>query len=381
MIKVVEAISDSNIGGAGILLLNRIKHTDHSIFDVNVVLPNNSQLKDRFLEQDVKIIPSSSCKDKSFDLRGIFEYVKILKKIRPDIINAHGCMTARIAARITGVPVKLYTRHCVYPVGRIYKNPVMRFAVRIFTNILSDRVVAVAHSAKNNLTDMGVAKNRISTIINGAEALRAVSNEEKKQLREKYGISTDDFVAVICARLEKCKDHDTFLKAAEILCRESDKYKFFIIGTGSRELYLKKLSRELNIDKNVIFTGFLADVAPCMNICDLNVNCSVGTETSSLALSEGMSIGKPCVASDYGGNTYMVRDGENGYIYKAADYIDLAAKIRLVANMKWNDLSKYGALCKKSKKRYQNELNARAMTQSTQELYLQMLKSKKYRPR
>ena len=52
-----------------------------------------------------------------------------------------------------------------------------------------------------------------------------------------------------------------------------------------------------------------------MNITDINVNCSIGTETSSLALSEGMSLGVPAVVSDFGGNP-MIRDGRNGFVFR-----------------------------------------------------------------
>ena len=45
MIKVIEVISDTNIGGAGILLINRLKHTNKELFDTTVILPKGSKLK------------------------------------------------------------------------------------------------------------------------------------------------------------------------------------------------------------------------------------------------------------------------------------------------------------------------------------------------
>ena len=106
-----------------------------------------------------------------------------------------------------------------------------------------------------------------------------------------------------------------------------------------------------------------------MNIADINVNCSIGTETSSLALSEGMSIGVPCVVSDYGGNPYMVRDGENGYVYRAGDSEDLAAKIEKI-----KDGQDYDRLSKNCKSRFERELNALSMSEKTQRLYLDLLR-------
>lgn len=377
MIKVVEAISDTNIGGAGVLLENRLRHTDKRIFDTAIVLPQSSMLKGRFLDAGVKIITTKSCNDRSFDLKGVYEYVKIFRELRPDILNAHGCMSARIAAKLCGVPIKLYTRHCVYPVGKLYSLKAVRGLFSILSDFLSDGVIAVADSAKTNLKSMGVNEEKIHVIINGAEGLTRLSDDEKKKLRSKCGISENDFVVTICARLEACKDHDCFLRAAALICSNSENFKFLIIGSGSREEALKTLCNRLKIEEKVIFTGFKKDVAPYMNISDLNVNCSIGTETSSLALSEGMSIGKPSVVSNYGGNTYMVRDFENGFVYKAGDYVDLAKKIKMVADMKRNNSLSYSSLCKASENRYKGELNALAMTKKTQRLYIDMLKNKR----
>ncbi len=373
-IKVVEAISDTNIGGAGVLLVNRLKHTDRSVFDTTVVLPKGSRLEERFKDMGVRVIAINGCFDKSWDMRGFEAYKMIFSRLSPHIVNSHGCLAARVAAKSSGVAVKLYTRHCVFPVSKAYENRAVRLAMRSAAKYLNDGVIAVAHSAKENLVKMGIDPQMIHVIINGAEPLRRISEEEKIALRRRYGIHTDDRVITICARLEECKDHRCFLRAAKILCHKSEKYKFFVLGEGSLRKELEELSKGLGIEKKVFFLGFVKDVSPFMNITDVNVNCSIGTETSSLALSEGMSIGIPSVVSDYGGNTYMVRDNVNGYIYRAGDYKHLAQKIEAIF-----DSGEYLRMSEASELRYKFELNAQAMAKKTQDLYLCMLKKK--RPR
>ena len=373
-IKVVEAISDTNIGGAGVLLVNRLKHTDRSVFDTTVVLPKGSRLEERFKEIGIRVIAINGCFDKSWDIGGFLAYKRIFSRLSPHIVNSHGCLAARVAAKSSGVAVKLYTRHCVFPVSKIYKNKGIRMAVRSATKYLNDGVIAVAYSAKENLVEMGIEPQMTHVIINGAEPLRRISEEDKIALRRRYGIHTDDRVITICARLEECKDHRCFLRAAKILCGRSEKYKFFVLGDGSLRKELEELSKELGIEKKAFFVGFVNDVSPFMNLTHVNVNCSIGTETSSLALSEGMSIGIPSVVSDYGGNTYMVRDNVNGYIYRAGDYKHLAQKIEAVF-----DSGEYFRMSRASKFRYKRELNSEAMAKKTQELYLDMLKKK--RPR
>ena len=112
---------------------------------------------------------------------------------------------------------------------------------------------------------------------------------------------------------------------------------------------LKALSSELGLDDVVCFTGFREDVATIFYITEVNVNCSYRSETSSLSLSEGMSLGIPSVVSDCGGNTYMVKNCENGLIFPMENEEALAmALIRLYCDRelyKKFSANAYGRYC------------------------------------
>ena len=212
----------------------------------------------------------------------------------------------------------------------------MRMFFSFVTESLSHKVIAVAHSAACDLQKMGLKQSTIEVIINGAEELKRLSDDERKLIKQTLGISPEEIVVTICARLEPYKDHKCFLRAAELLLGEDRNFRFIVMGDGSLKKELQKEALRLNIQDKVIFTGFVDDVTPYMNITDINVNCSVGTETSSLALSEGMSLGIPAVVSNYGGNPYMVKNGVNGYVYNSGDFIELAGAIKKLATMKRN---------------------------------------------
>ncbi len=365
MIKVAEIISDSNIGGAGVLLLNRLRHGNRKIFDTVVILPRGSRLKERFLSIGVRVRELDIQADRSFSLGDIPKLAAVIRHENIQLVNCHASLSSRLAAALVGVPVRIYTRHCVFPVPKKFNCPALRLAVGIGTCILSHAVIAVAHSAKENLTSIGVPARRIAVIINGAEKLRVITDSEKSALLQKLAIPPCKNVITICARLEECKGHDCFLRAAKILCDESDSYRFLVVGGGSLETKLKAQSRQMGLEGKVIFTGFCEDVAPFINITDVNVNCSHGTETSSLALSEGMSLGVVSVASDYGGNPYMVRDGINGYIYPTDDARALADCIKKACAPQ-----NYTALSAANRKRFEHELNAKRMTRATERLYI-----------
>ena len=114
-IKVVEVITDSNIGGAGVLLCTRLKYSDRTKFESEVILPRGSELIPRLQAIGIPFHEIDACWDRSFELGAIFKYLVLLHRIRPDLINCHGALSARFAAKLCGVRVRLYTRHCVYP--------------------------------------------------------------------------------------------------------------------------------------------------------------------------------------------------------------------------------------------------------------------------
>ena len=86
-----------------------------------------------------------------------------------------------------------------------------------------------------------------------------------------------------------------------------------------------------------------------------------------------MSLGIPCVASNVGGNPYMVKNEENGLIFPLQDSKALAnSLLRLYRNKNLYKKCSLGAA-----KRYREELNDKNMCQKMTDFYLrEYIKSK-----
>lgn len=374
MIHVLEAISDTNIGGAGRLLVARLSCTDHKRIRTTVLLPKGSMLKKPLKALKICVVEVPFGADASFEWWAVFSLANIIRKLNPDLVHTHGWFSVRVAARMIGVPISIYTRHCAFDLTSKEKKLFTKIRNRCFCEVLSNCVIAVSPAAKDNLVALGIRPSKIRVIFNGCLPVRLLTSQEKVELRRQMGIPDDSIVVGILARLEPCKDHACFLRAAKRLIEESKgtSYYFLIVGTGSLEQKLKNQSKSLGIVPHVIFTGFLSDPSAVMNLFDINVNCSVGTETSSLALSEGMSLGIPSIASDFGGNPYMIKDGENGFIYRRGDDKQLADCIRRIAT----DSCLAEKISKKATERFEKDLNAFSMTKQYEELYCRLCKKK-----
>lgn len=366
MIKIFHFITDTNVGGAGKLLINQLKNMDMTGLDVTVVLPHGSRLAEMLKGLPCKVLEAEHCADRSFSLESVAEDMRIIKKHRPDIVHSHASLSSRIAATLLGTQARIHTRHCVFPLPAAFKNPIGRTVCGLGNNILSTKMIACAESVKNELVDMGCDENKISVILNGSDPIVRSSPRERSAIRKELSFSDSDFVVGICARLEEYKGHKTFLKAAAICKRQYPAFKFLVIGDGSQRQELMGFCESLGLSRDVRFTGFASDVSPFLNALDVNVNCSYISETSSLALSEGMSLGIPSVVSDLSGNTEMVNNCFNGFVFKRKDHEALAiCLIRL-----YRDPKLYKRLSENALERYLSEFTAKAMAKKMRDVYL-----------
>ena len=311
-IKVIEVSSDTNIGGAGKCLLTLLENFDYNTFDVKVVLPKNSLLKPHIDKMNIPVIEVDGIADKSLDFAAVKKLRMIFKRERPDIVHTHASMSARIAAKQAGAKV-VYTRHSVFEPSKKISRGIGKVINGMINNHYADSIIAVAEAAKDNLTDTGVKESKIKVILNGVDGLTPVSTDEKRIIKERFNLP-DGYKAVsIVARLEDIKGHDYFIEAADRLLQKGIKARFYIAGTGSYENHLKEKVENMNRQEQIIFTGFISDVDKLMSITDVQANASFGTEATSLALLEGMSLGIPAVVSDFGGNPGVIKNGQNGY--------------------------------------------------------------------
>lgn len=332
MIRVLHVISDENIGGAGVLLTSLVKNLDANKIESLVALPKNSALTERLTKLRVPVFSLEAPVDR-LSLHSVREVKRLIRVTQPDLVHSNAALSARLVGKLCHIPV-MHTRHCCFPPQGIWRFRSVRALGSVWNRALSDSVIATAEAAKRDLLMLGIPENRIRVIINGSEPIRELTEDELQAVRKKWGLLPSDFTVGICARLVPCKGHRTFLEAAKKLIETAPlhSFRFLIVGEGELRAELEMLCRELGISNHVIFTGFVKDMATVYRILRVNVNCSTGTETSCLALSEGMSAGVPCVVSDYGGNRAMVGDSLAGILYPAGDSEALFRAILKIAN-------------------------------------------------
>ncbi len=368
MPRILHCITDMNIGGAGIFLKNLISGMPKNEFSHTVLLPKGSRLSPLLSEAGIEVVSLPITGDRSFSPLEIPVYRRAIRCLSPALLHTHSSLTARMAAHFfCHLPV-MTTRHCTWQRGDKKATACPPFARAV--SRLSDLYIATARAAVRDLLRLSIPKHKIAVVENGVPPMRRASESEENALLLRYGIAPSDFNVVMLARLSPEKGCDTLLSAARILLSSGLPYRFFFVGEGEEKDSLRRLAAAYGIADRVHFTGYLSDVAPYLAIADAVVNASRGTETSSLALSEAMSLGIPIVASDFGGNPYMVKDGENGLLFPTDDPLSCAEAL---AGLR-RDLVLYEALSRGAIERYHRLFTAERMQRRYLSLYRSLVR-------
>jgi glycosyltransferase involved in cell wall biosynthesis len=207
-------------------------------------------------------------------------------------------------------------------------------------SLFADRVVAVSGIVgKKLISECGYPADKVFPVNNGVDSERFVHDEETaRKFREKINVDRDAFVIGVLARLVNVKGVDVALKSFQKLAEQKiDRKIYFVIaGDGEESENLKRLSRELGIDKQVIFLGFIENPLEILSGYDVILFPS-RNEGLPLALLEAMSCGCVPVVTDAGGMPDVVHGSAAGWVVKKDNAADLSVALAAAAKLGRND--------------------------------------------
>lgn len=214
-----------------------------------------------------------------------------------------------------------------------------------------DKVFYVGRNNKDYFKKYGLKEEQLvfapHAIDNGRFA------EDRKMevgiLRNSLGIDEDDILILFAGKLEPKKNPELLLEAfVELNKEQRTKSKdkgaahLLFVGNGILEESLKLKAKVFNaeIASYLAMTGSVhfmdfqnqTQMPVVYQACDIFCLPSQGPgETWGLAINEAMAAGKAIVASDKVGCAIdLVKESENGYIFKSNDINDLKEKLNLL---------------------------------------------------
>ncbi len=286
-------------------------------------------------------------------MRNFIRMLKLIKKENIQIINSHRSEDhtfAFLARWFTGVRVIL-TRG---DRRKISSNFLSNMRYR-----LSDAVILTCQSIYDQNKNIFLpVKNKVSIIYGSVDEEHFRIINPKKKTANKYMVDLEKKIVGIAGRTDYVKDQYTFIKAASLVAKKIKNVSFIITGKEERIKFaeLKKMFKDLKIEKNILLLPKVDDIADIINLFDICVITSIDSETISRVLLEYMYLKKPIIGTNVNTIGEIVKPVYNGELFKPEDYKTLAEHIiKLLENSslrKKYSLNSY----KLYKKKYSEEI-------------------------
>jgi len=196
---------------------------------------------------------------------------------------------------------------------------------------LARAVVANAAAVKEHLIQLGVPDHKIVVIYNGLDMTRFQLNGDAREALERLHLEMlrgHPVITMVANFEHRVKDYPMLLRAAQRVKTEVPEARFVIAGEGRLRAETEQLANELGLSESCLFIGRCASVPDLLAASDICV-LSSQAEGFSNSILEYMAAGRAVVATNVGGASEAIVEGETGYLVNAGD--DRAMAERLIA--------------------------------------------------
>lgn len=312
-------------GGAETQLVYLINGFDTVLFEKHlVVLEEKLDQLDKVDRQEIKL--HHFPKQRKLDWRVIKSIARLIDDEEIDVI--HGTIQYSV---FIGWLARMFAKRNPRLLAAIHTTKNVGLKEELFDRILyrpvlkrCDHVIFVCNNQRDywlrKYPELELNSSIIYNGIDPSKFCRSDYQQKGEMLLQKSAIPEDVFVITCVAGFRPEKGHAILLHAFSTL---PGKPRLLLAGDGPLRANTEVLARELRVDDRVFFLGNLADVRPVLAITDLMVLASTAVETFSMAMLEAMAMQVPVVASNIGGLSEAIIEGETGSLVPPGDETSL----------------------------------------------------------
>jgi len=266
--------------------------------------------------------------------------------LRYDLVHGHYWVSGLVAHALQerwGVPmVQMF-----HTLGEL-KNSVAKSAadrdldirIEIETKVVdwADRVIAATPLERSQMVWCYGGKLDKITVIPAGVDTRLFRPRDRALVRAELGLpGLDTPILLFVGRIERLKGIDTLLESVAVVSRTCSgrNLKVLIVGGGGQteaeNAELKrvvKLHRDLNLEEQVEFVGSKPQETLPLYYAAADITVMPSHyESFGLVAVESMASGTPVIASNVGGLSFTVRDGETGFLVPEENHFALAEQV------------------------------------------------------
>ena len=239
---------------------------------------------------------------------------KLVKKINPDIVNAHYLTSyGFIGTLINYNPLVVSTWGSdilVTPKKNKVYNALTRFVIRKAALITSD-----SNFMSKEIISLGGKGEKVITSPMGINNDEFNNNDENREEHTFLSMRT------LCDN----SNIDCILKSFKLVLTTYKDAKLVITNSGEKKDEILDLIKELNLEGNVEYLGFINRETVKNLLKTSSIYLSIPTsDSTSVTLLEAMASGIFSIVSDLPANKEWIVDNKNGYVLKSIDEKSLA---------------------------------------------------------
>ena len=273
-------------------------------------------------------------------LASLWRLWRLMRRGRYDVVHVHtpvAGVLGRVAARLARVPVVIYTAHGFYFHDRMPPIPRRAFVLleKVLGRTCTEFLFTVSPEDHRTALVSGIADSENAHCLNsvGIDLQRFDAAEAAPVTREALQLPPGEPVIVFVGRVVEEKGILDLIQAVKFLKDESVSTKLLVVGdtlpsdrAAGIQGKVRRLVTDSDLQEDVRFLGFRADVPSILHLADLLVLPSY-REGMPVTILEAMAASRPVVATDVRGCREEVVDGETGWIVPPADPSALADAI------------------------------------------------------
>ena len=294
------------------------------------------------------------------DLRSFLTLRRIIKEIKPDLINTHTSkagVLGRLAAKSIdkNLPVvHTFHGHLIYGYFARYKSWIFTVIEKIMGKY-TDAAVAVTGETKRSLTNLGIGKKLLWAVIQIGIPVKTTELNHGQN-----GV----FNLLWVGRFTNIKDPKYAIEVIKHLSEVSPN-KFTLTMVGEGELFSEIKTKAKNLP--ITFTGWLN--APFENIHDFDLLLITSkNEGLPLVMLEAANYGKPTISNNVGGISEFISNNQTGYLTEL-DPVKMANQIIEIAS----DMKSLYQVGVNAKKLLSEKFSVNKMAENYKDLYMQLV--------
>ena len=310
-------------------------------YDITLICDNDDQFA-ASLPEYIHYIPVSMKRGISISgFKAIKKLRKIFREQKFDLVQystPNASLYASIAAKKEKVPVRLYAQWGIRYVGlsgmsrKIFKY-LEKQACKNSTHVRAVSPMNMEFAIKEGL----YPREKVKVIGNGGTIgvdMGAFDINQKaeyrKEIREKYGISDDDFLFGFVGRISADKGSKELLKAFQEVVKEHKNAKLMMVGRNeSKSEALNELIAWAEKSDNVIFTGRVekAEVKKFYCALDMLIHPTY-REGFGMVIQEAGALALPVITTRIPGASEVMEDGVSCVLVKPKDAVELSLAMK-----------------------------------------------------